>query len=190
MPPWPSNRSDTFTVGNSISGTGSLTQRGSGTLVVSGTNTYTGSTNFSGGNLQVASAESAGVSGPLGVGGTLSFTGGTLQYSGSNVTDYSSRFSAAAGQAYSIDTNGQTVTYASGLNSSGGSLTKTGSGSLGMLTSNSYSGGTSVTAGTLDIVGTLANTSAVAVDATNAPASLVLDGINAVSSSAPLTASA
>jgi len=47
------NRSDSSTVGNSISGTGTLTQFGSGTLVLSGTNTYSGVTIVSNGVLRL-----------------------------------------------------------------------------------------------------------------------------------------
>src|SRR5690606_27912035 len=45
------NRSDTLTVANNISGAGVLKQIGSGTLVLSGTNTYTGLTTVSDGKL-------------------------------------------------------------------------------------------------------------------------------------------
>ena len=44
---------------------------------------------------------------------------GTLQFTANGTTDYSNRFSAAANQAYSFDTHGQSVTLASALTSSG-----------------------------------------------------------------------
>src|SRR5262249_1493975 len=90
-----------------------------------------------------------GSSGAIGTTGTITFGGGTLQFSSSNTTDYSSRFSNAASQAYSLDTNGQTVAIASNLTSSGGSLTKLGSGTLTVSGSNTYTGGTSINGGTL-----------------------------------------
>ena len=47
-------------------------------------------------------------------------------FSVNNIFDYSARFSTAAGQVYSFDTAGQSVTFtnAGGLTSSGGTLTK------------------------------------------------------------------
>src|SRR5207247_2043306 len=59
------NRSDTFTVTNAISGTGSLTQSGSGTLIFTNANIYTGTTVISAGTLQVGNG---GASGTLGTG--------------------------------------------------------------------------------------------------------------------------
>jgi autotransporter-associated beta strand protein len=136
-----------------ISGTGVL-QVNNGTLTLSGANTYTGNTLLSGGELIVNGTETAGTSGPLGVGGTISFTGGTLGFSVNNVFDYSSRCSTAPGQAYSFDTAGQAVTLASGLTSSGGTLTKVGSGTLTLSGANSYTGNTTVSAGKLVFQGT------------------------------------
>ncbi len=68
----------------------------------------------------------------------------------SNTTDYSGRFSSAASQAYSIDTNSQTVTFASALTSPGGTLAKLGNGTLILTGANSYNT-TTITAGTLQI---------------------------------------
>jgi autotransporter-associated beta strand protein len=94
----------------------------------------------------------------LGSSGTISFGGGTLQYSGGHTTDYSGRFSNAANQQYSIDTNGQNVTLASNLTSSGGSFTKLGGGNLILSGSSTYSGATTVSAGRLSVNGSLGNT--------------------------------
>ena len=135
--------------------TGSLTMSGSGTWTLSGVNTYTGGTNIDGGILALGS------SGALGPSGTISFGGGTLQYSASNTTDYSGRFSTANNQAYSIDTNSQTVIFATALTSSGGSLSKLGAGTLILSAANTYTAGTTVSAGTLQLSGsgTLGSTS-------------------------------
>ena len=128
-----------------IQNTFTLTKAGTGTQTLSGTNTYTGGTTFGGGILNLGSASA------LGTAGTLSFTGGTLQYSASNQTDYSARFSAAASQAYQIDTNGQAVTFATGLTSTSGSLTKLGLGTLTLTGASTYTGATTVSNGTLAI---------------------------------------
>ena len=139
-----------------------------GQFTLTGTNTYTGNTTLVGGEVTVGSPESAGPKGPLGKGGTIVFNGGTLQYSAANSNDYSARFSTAAGQAYSIDPAGQAVIFATGLGSSGGTLTLADSGSgSGILilsaTTNSYSGATTVNAGKLYVNGSLNSASAVAV---------------------------
>lgn len=126
-----------------ISAGGKLTKMGTGTQTLTGANTYTGTTTLNGGNLNVGST------GALGSSITLDFGGGTLQYSAANQIDYSKRFSTAAGQAYSIDTNSQNVTFATGLTSSGGTLTKSGAGTLILMGTGNYNNGTTVTGGTL-----------------------------------------
>ena len=83
----------------------------------------------------------------------ISFVGGTLGFSSVNTYDYSPRFDTSAGQAYSFDTAGQNVTFTNALTSSGGTLTKLGSGTLTLTGANTYSGLTTVSAGKLVIQG-------------------------------------
>jgi autotransporter-associated beta strand protein len=152
-------------------GTAGFTKIGSGTLTLSGANTYTGPTVISAGELNVGSPEGSGY-GPLGNGGTITFGGGSLQYSAQNQADYSARFNTTAAQSYSVDTNGQSVTFATGLTSQGGSLIKLGQGTLTLTGASTYNGATTVTAGTLALASTasLGNTSlTVAQGATFAP---------------------
>jgi len=160
------NTTITGVVSNGGGGASILTYSGSGVLTLKGANTYTGGTKINGGTLQVAATETPGTSGPLGNFGIISFGGGTLQYSASNTFDYSSRFNATANQAYSIDTNSQNVTFASPLTSSGGTLTKLGSGALTLSGANTYSGATTISAGTLQLgnggtTGSLSTSSAI-----------------------------
>ena len=116
-----------------VSGTGGgLTKTGGGILTLTGANTYTGGTAIAGGTLALGSA------GALGTTGTISFGGGTLQFSAANTTDYAARFSTAASQAYRLDTNGQTVTLGTALSSAGGSLTKSGNGTLTLTAAQGY----------------------------------------------------
>ena len=67
-------------IGNNLSGTGSLTKTGSGTLVLGGANTYNGSTLVSGGTLSLTAAQQDGGSITVNNGMTLSVsrTGGTM----------------------------------------------------------------------------------------------------------------
>ncbi|MBU3577884.1 autotransporter-associated beta strand repeat-containing protein, partial [Polynucleobacter sp. UK-Kesae-W10] len=150
-------RSDAITDSNNISGSGTLTQAGSGTLTLSGNNSYTGGTVLNAGTLNLGSANAIGSTGTITFGNNSgSITGGgILQYSSSNTTDYSSRFSNAIFQTYIIDTNGQSVTLNSALSSNGGTLIKQGSGTLTLGGANTYANGsgTQIYGGTLQVSG-------------------------------------
>src|SRR5437660_609188 len=78
------NRSDTLTVGGTISGTGSLTQAGTGTLTLTGNNTYTGITTISAGTLQIGNGSTSGnIVGDIVNNAALVFNrSGTLTYGG------------------------------------------------------------------------------------------------------------
>jgi fibronectin-binding autotransporter adhesin len=115
-----------------------------GTVVLGGNNTY-GNTTLSGGTARIASNTA------LGSIGTISFAGGTLQYTSAYTADHSARFSNAANQAYAIDTNGETVTLATALTSSGGTFVKTGTGNLIFAADQTYTGSTTISAGTLTL---------------------------------------
>ena len=124
---------------------GILNKNGLGTLILSGNNTYDGGTTLAGGVVRLDNSNSIGST------GTISFTGGVLQFTASNTTDYSARFSTAASQAYNLDTNGQSVALATSLTSVGGSFTKTGNGTLTLSGANSYSGNTNINQGQVDV---------------------------------------
>ncbi|QOV91058.1 beta strand repeat-containing protein [Humisphaera borealis] len=144
-------------IANNTTGATTLTKSGVGTWVLSANNTYTGGTNINAGILNLGIVQS-GTGGPLGGTGTvaslgiIAFGGGTLQFSASNTTDYSSRFSTGATQAFNIDTNNQTVNWGTGNASSGGTLTKLGLGTLNITTgSNAFTGATTINGGTLQV---------------------------------------
>src|SRR5262249_51821799 len=134
-----------LTAGDLAANSGGVTKIGTGTLTLTGANTYTGGTNVNDGILNLGSASAISTS------GTIGFGGGTLQFSAANTSDYSARFSNAASQQYKLDTNGQNVALGTGLTSSGGTLTKLGAGTLTLNAANSYDGGTTISAGTLQI---------------------------------------
>jgi autotransporter-associated beta strand protein len=135
---------------------GKLIKTGSNKLTLSGTNTFTGGVEVNNGVLTVNATETAGTSGPLGVSGSITFGGGTLQYSAANAADYSARISTGGSQAYKLDVNGQTVSFASALQGSGNTLTLSdtaGAGTLTLSGANTYTGNTTINAGTLALGG-------------------------------------
>ena len=176
---------------DSTGGTLTLKDRaGGGTLILSGANTYNGTTTLSSGTLQLAAAENPGTSGPLGASaasnpGSIVLKGGYLQFTGINQNDYSGRFSTAASQAYDFDVNGQTVTVATALVSSGGTLTlrdAAGGGKLILSAANTYGGYTTVNAGTLEV-----STGSIAGNVVVNGGTLQLDNNSALSATATLT---
>ncbi len=163
-----------FTGTGSIGGSIALLKQGGAVLTNATVNTFIGGVQLNGGVLDVDAAETPGTSGPLGASGTISFGGGTLQYNSSGVdtADYSSRFGTAAAQQYSVDVpllagsgTPMTITCASALNSSGGSLAKSGRGILKLSAPNTYTGNTTINAGTLALSGSgsIANSSNIAI---------------------------
>lgn len=116
------------TYGNVISGTGSLTQSGTGTLTLSGANTYNGTTTINAGTLQIGSGTDAGS-----IASTSSITNnGALVY---NVGSGTRTLGAV------ISGNGSLT-----QNSAGGTLS--------LSANNTYTGGTTVSAGTLLVTNT------------------------------------
>jgi autotransporter-associated beta strand protein len=184
------DRSNSYSVADIINGAGSLTQEGTGILKLAASNGYTGTTTLAAGEVNLGVAQGV-TTGPLGNPATpansIILNGGYLQYSSANQYDYSPRFSTAASQQYNIDTNGQSVSFATALNSSSGSLSKIGSGTLTLPTSSTYSGITAISGGTLDVTGAIGSSGTINVTATSIPSALILDGASAISSAAPIT---
>ena len=128
-----------------ISGAGALTKNGASTLTLSGNNTYTGATALNAGMIQIGHASG------LGVGGNITFGGGGLQYGSGITADVSSRLKNSA-SAILIDTNSNNVTFASAVDSTNsGGLTKNGTGTLTLSGNNTYTGATTISAGTLEV---------------------------------------
>ena len=136
-----------------FSGAGTLEVSAGQLSLANANSTFSGGFVLSGGKLVAGVTENVGISGPLGIGGIISFSGGTLGFSANNTFDYSARFSTAAGQAYSFDTAGQSVTFSNNLESAGATLVKLGDGSLTLAGNNTYSGLTTVSGGTLVLQG-------------------------------------
>jgi fibronectin-binding autotransporter adhesin len=137
------------TFAGAISGTGSLTKVGAGTLGLSGTNTYTGSTNVNGGILQVSGGAAIADNGAV----VLANTAGaqlqvnTAETIGSLAGGGTTGGNVALNAALTTG-NAANVTYAGSI-SGAGSLTKQGAGVFTLTGASTYSGGTNVNAGTL-----------------------------------------
>ncbi|MCX7261228.1 MAG: filamentous hemagglutinin N-terminal domain-containing protein, partial [Burkholderiales bacterium] len=102
-----------------ISGTGALTKTGTGTLTLSGINTYSGGTTISAGTLQIGAGSTSG-----------SITGNVIN---NGVLDFN---------------RSNDLTF-SGLISGTGSVSHSGAGTTTLTNSNTYSGGTTIYAGTI-----------------------------------------
>jgi autotransporter-associated beta strand protein len=124
-------------------GTGAvLTKVGSGTLTLTGPNTYSGGTNLDGGIVAVNSDDNLGT-------GPLSFDGGKLQAlaPGKGFTTSKTIFLNDGGGTFSADA-GTTSRFSAAISGTG-SLTKEGQGTLALSGANAYSGGTVIDLGTL-----------------------------------------
>jgi autotransporter-associated beta strand protein len=139
-----------------------LTKTGPGTMVVSGSNSYNGRTTISGGTLVANSATA------LGDGGEIVFAGGMLRYTATSANQpWATRMKNSTAAAIALDTNGQYATLAGVIDDSNtAGLTKAGAGWLSLAGTNTYTGPTTVSAGTLAVNGSLGATAvSVATDA-------------------------
>lgn len=130
------NRTNTLTQGTDfasvISGSGGVTQAGTGITVITGANTYTGATTVNAGTLQI------------GNGGTA----GSLTPSSSITVNASLVFNRSNSLTQGTDFNS--------VISGSGSVAQAGSGTTVLNGTNTYSGGTTVTTGTLSLGGSSA----------------------------------
>ncbi len=161
--------SRTLNVGNShstdfsgvISGTGGhLLKQGSGTLTLSGINTYSGFTMLNAGTLSVASDSNLG-------GGELSLSEGvTLRVTGATDIDNDINLSGGMPGTATVQADAAVTLSGdiSGMGSSTG-LAKAGIGTLTLSGTDTYTGATQVAAGALLVNGALTGTSAVTVAA-------------------------
>jgi len=133
------DRSDSTSFGGNISGGGVLQQNGTGTLTLSGINSYGGGTFLNSGTLAVSSDANLGAPS-----GGLTFNGGTLQL----LAGFTSNRDVTLNAGGIVDTNGNNATWAGAVAGAGG-LTKIGTGILTLSGAGTYLGPTFVNAGTL-----------------------------------------
>ncbi|MES2920672.1 MAG: autotransporter-associated beta strand repeat-containing protein [Verrucomicrobiota bacterium] len=143
------NVADTLTVGGAIGGSGTpLVKAGLGTLVLGGTNTYFNGTEINGGTLAITNAASLGD--PANI---TTINAGTLRAVADIATtttetyrigDLGSTIAVAPGVTYTV--NGLVIDGAVA-----GTLNKGDSGTLVLTNTNTYTGGTVINAGTVQI---------------------------------------
>jgi len=133
-----------------ISGSGSVVKTGNGNLTLMNANTYTGTTTVNAGKLQTRNLLA------LGNNGAVTVNGGVLAVLSNNLS-----IGSLAGTGGSVDLGGSqllttggdntSTTYSGVISGSGGQLTKEGTGTFNLTGNNTYSGVTTVNAGTLQI---------------------------------------
>lgn len=132
----------TATIDSAIRGTGGLNKGDLGTLILTGDNTYSGGTTITSGTLQVAGDTN------LGAADTgITFNGGTLKYGEAFDTARQVTLESGGG---TFDTNGHDVSLLTEVEGNG-QLTKTGKGSLTLTLDNTYTGGTTIEQGVLQL---------------------------------------
>ncbi|MBX8827119.1 autotransporter outer membrane beta-barrel domain-containing protein [Ochrobactrum sp. SFR4] len=140
------NHSDLLPHSGVISGTGNIAQRGSGTTVLSADNTYTGSTILDAGTLSVSKNTNLGDAA-----GALSFKGGILQITGTTFNNTTRVINwGSQGGGFDIANAGNTFTVSQNLGADG-AMTKLGAGKLVLSGNNTYTGGTTVFGGILQL---------------------------------------
>ncbi|WPG41451.1 autotransporter-associated beta strand repeat-containing protein [Variovorax sp. EBFNA2] len=132
----------TATINAAITGAGGLVKDDVGTLVLGGSNSYTGGTTVKGGTLQIASDANLGAA----AGGLALQGGATLHVTGDSV---SARAVSLGAGSNTFDIDAVRTVALNGTASGAGSLRKTGAGTLRLGAANSHAGGTFVDAGTL-----------------------------------------
>ena len=136
----------TATIDTTVTGNGNLDKTGGGTLVLNGSNSYTGGTTFSEGTVQVAADANLGAAS-----GDLTFAGGALENTASMTSARDVHFNTGGG-ALNVDAS-TTLTLSGTLDGAGG-MVKQGEGTLVLSgDNNSYAGGSLLQAGVTEISG-------------------------------------
>ncbi|PJI76140.1 autotransporter-associated beta strand protein, partial [Polynucleobacter brandtiae] len=144
-----------------ISGAGNLTKQGTGTLTLSGPNTYTGTTTLRSGTLSISADNQLGAIPGTATVGSIIFNGGTLNTSTTFMLN-ANRGIAMTGNG-TIDVDGSTTLTYNGVIAGSGDLTKSGAGTLVLGGANTYTGTTLISSGALTVSGNLADVANITV---------------------------
>ena len=138
------NSAAQLTLGGVISGGNGLMKSGAGTLVLAGTNTYSGGTTINNGTVAISADFNLGAAG-----GALILGGGTLEAITNLALDSTRNLTLnSPGGTFNVDTN-STLTVGNTIGGAG-ALTKSGAGTLVLSNgANNYLGGTVINAGIL-----------------------------------------
>jgi autotransporter-associated beta strand protein len=164
------------TFAGDFSGAGSLVKQGTGTLLLSGAGNHAGGTSITGGTLNVTGSLADDAAVGIGADGTYRVSSadriGALANDGNMQVDADLRVSALSGSGSLTLADGRALvsdqagdSTFDGDFSGAGSLAKQGAGTLVLSGAGNHAGGTRITAGTLDVTGSLADNAAVGVGA-------------------------
>lgn len=138
------NNDSAVAFSGSINGAGSVTKQGSATLSLSGASGYSGGTNVIEGTLNVSGSERLADGGSVHVGGGQLTVGATETVAGVFLFNGSITGGTLIGAAYAVQSGSISADLAGAA-----ALTKTTVGTVVLTGANTYAGGTTVTAGTL-----------------------------------------
>ncbi len=143
------------TLSGAIDGAGAFTKIGTGTLSLSGVNSYAGNTTLSAGTVQLGNAAAI----PSGTGKGNVTVNGTLDLGGNSIT-----VNGLSGAGVVTNSQGTAVTFTVGANDQSSvfsgiiqngtgavALTKTGAGALTLNQANTYTGTTTISSGTIQL---------------------------------------
>jgi autotransporter-associated beta strand protein len=135
-----------------LAGTANLVKTGAGTLVLTNTNTYTGTTTINGGTVSISSDANLGSAPSAFNSVSLILNNGTLNGTSTFTLNANRGINLAGPGAISVD--GSTVLTYNGVLAGSGNFEKQGSGTLVLGGANTLAGIATIAAGTLDVKGT------------------------------------
>ena len=193
------NSASNFTVNSAIANNGSgavsLGVNGTGNVILTGTNTYNGGTSIDAGSLTIGGTGTLGTSantltmngGALKL-GTTSQTVGAVSITAPALSGNTIENGTLAGTSYAVSNTTGNVIIASNLAGGAATLTKTGAGTLTLSGTYSYTGATSVNAGTMVFGGN--STGTTTVTANNAGSIIQIASATGLTASNPVSITA